>query len=65
MNEKLILENQHAIMKALSLMEKGDITTTDYDLLKYQIVETEDYLKPVEQSLPEKTKDSLRGGDEK
>ncbi len=63
MNEKLILENQHAIMKALSLIEKGDITTTDYNLLIHQIVETEDYLNPTE-SLPSKTKDALRGKSE-
>ena len=59
MNEKLILENQHAIMKALSLIDKGEISTEDYELLIHQVVETEDYLNSEEESLPEKTKDAL------
>ncbi len=61
MNEKLILENQHAIMKALALMDKGEISQKDYELLKNQISETEDYLSP-EPPLTDKTGNALRGG---
>ncbi len=59
MNEKLILENQHAIMKALSLIDKGEISTEDYELLIHQVVETEDYLNSEEESLPDKTENAL------
>ncbi|KKN17002.1 hypothetical protein LCGC14_0970100 [marine sediment metagenome] len=60
MNEKLILENQHAIMKALALIDKGEISQKDYELLKNQIVETEDYLSPKEEpSLTDKTRKAL------
>lgn len=59
MNEKLILENQHAIMKALSLIDKGEISTEDYELLIHQVVETEDYLNPKEEPLTDKTENAL------
>ena len=59
MNEKLILENQHAIMKALALIDKGDISTKDYESLIHQVVETEDYLNPKEEPLTDKTENAL------
>ncbi len=61
MNEKLILENQHAIMKALALID-GEISQKDYELLKNQIGETEDYLNPKESSLTDKTENVLNKG---